>query len=90
MKGNLEQAHIKTDAPVTPNQARLPNERDESVDSQADAPRPDIKQAYEDMKNGQVNTELRGEQGLDAATNPGADVAPINPRDTGAAGQKKH
>jgi len=91
MKGNLEQSRIRTDAPANPTHARLPNERDESSDSQTDDVRhPDIKQAYKDIKNGQVNTELRGEQGLDASINSEAGAAPVNPQDAAPSSSKKH
>jgi hypothetical protein len=48
---------------------RMPHERDESEDSQASAPRRDIKQAYEDLQNGQVDTDLRETGGIDEVVN---------------------
>lgn len=47
---------------------RLPHEHDESEDSQASGPRDDIKQAYDDLENGLVETDLRGSLGVDDAT----------------------
>lgn len=43
---------------------RMPHERDESFDSQASAPRDEIRQAYEDVMNGQLDTDLRGMSGV--------------------------
>lgn len=71
MKTALKQHQVKTGRPakkgLTP---RLPHERDESDDSQADIPvRDDIKQAYEDLKSGQVDTDLRNTGGVDEVVN---------------------
>jgi hypothetical protein len=49
---------------------REPYERDESPDQEAPKPREKIKQAYKDLQNGQVDTDLRGESGVDAVVNP--------------------
>lgn len=49
---------------------RLPHERDESDDSQRlNEPRDDMKQAYDDLQNGQVDTDLRNTGGVDEAVN---------------------
>ncbi len=44
---------------------RLPHERDESVDSQEDKPRKVIKQAYDDIEEGQLDTDRRGIPGVE-------------------------
>ena len=67
MKTALKQHQVKTKRPVkgggvTP---RMPHERDESDDSQESMPREDMKQAYEDLQNGQVDTDLRETGGVD-------------------------
>jgi hypothetical protein len=63
---------IKTDRPVKKDAIpREPWERDESPDSQASAvPREDIQQAYEDLENGLVDTDLRGSYSEDKADGP--------------------
>lgn len=71
MVQTLRQHPIKTDPPEkridhTP---RMPHERDESEDSQASGPRDDIKQAYADLQQGQVDTDLRETGGIDEAVN---------------------
>lgn len=71
----LKQRQVKTSPPASPGDApRLPHERDESYDSQdIGEPREEIQQAYEDLENGLVDTDLRGVLGVDEATR-----APIN------------
>ncbi len=44
---------------------RLPHERDESVDSQQDEPRKVIKQAFDDIEEGQIDTDRRGIPGVE-------------------------
>jgi hypothetical protein len=44
---------------------RLPSERDESSDSQASGEREDMQQAYRDIENGLVDTDLRGSLGTE-------------------------
>lgn len=57
--------HIDTKSKVkNDGEPRLPHERDESPDAQTIEPRPVIKQAYNDLKNGLVDTDLRGKPGL--------------------------
>lgn len=71
MADSIKQSQIKTKRPVkdgtTP---RLPHERDESDDSQSSAPRDDIKQAYRDLMEGQVDTDRRGIRGVETIVNP--------------------
>ncbi|WP_292936853.1 hypothetical protein [Noviherbaspirillum sp.] len=70
MKTALKQHQVKTKRPVkqepTP---RLPHERDESDDSQESVVRDDMKQAYLDLQNGQVDTDLRETGGVDEVVN---------------------
>jgi hypothetical protein len=47
----------------------MPHERDESEDSQGSVVRDDMRQAYEDLKNGQVDTDLRNTSGIDEVVN---------------------
>ena len=76
---------VKTSPPQRPDATpRLPHERDESEDSQAAKPGPardDIKQAYRDLQEGQVDTDLRNQRGIDAVVNNPPGPSPINPRD---------
>ncbi|OWY34219.1 hypothetical protein [Herbaspirillum aquaticum] len=57
--------HPKQDKP------RLPHEHDQNADRQDAAnsghavERPEIRQAYDDIRKGQVDTDLRGTGGLD-------------------------
>ena len=48
---------------------RMPHERDESDDSQGSVVRDDIRQAYKDLQEGQVDTDLRNTTGVDAVVN---------------------
>lgn len=70
MKTALKQHQVKTKRPVkkgaTP---RLPHERDESDDSQESVVRDDIRQAYIDLQQGQVDTDLRETGGVDEVVN---------------------
>lgn len=70
MKTALKQHQVRTSRPVregtTP---RMPHERDESDDSQESVVRDDIKQAYVDLQEGQVDTDLRNTSGVDEVVN---------------------
>ena len=46
---------------------QLPHERDEDTDMTDDQPDPKILQAYKDLKQGQVDTDMRATPGQDAA-----------------------
>ncbi|MDF3035066.1 MAG: hypothetical protein K0S28_340 [Paucimonas sp.] len=72
MVSALKQHQIKTKRPSRPDTTpRMPHERDESPDSQAQiAPQDKMKQAYKDLMHGQVNTDLRGVQGVEEVTSP--------------------
>lgn len=70
MKTTLKQHQIRTKRPVkdgaTP---RMPHERDESDDSQESVVRDDMKQAFIDLQEGQVDTDLRNTSGVDEVVN---------------------
>jgi hypothetical protein len=58
---------VNTDDPVkNDGKPRLPNERDTAPDVQSLEPRQKIKQAHDDIEHGLVDTDLRGERGLEA------------------------
>jgi hypothetical protein len=81
MVATQKQSQVKTKRPVksgtTP---RLPHEHDESDDSQSSGPRDDMKQAYADIENGQVDTDRRGIRGVEEVKK-GASRAPhVQPR----------
>jgi hypothetical protein len=78
MQSALPQHQVKTSDPKKEESKarRLPHERDESDDSQADGPRKDIKQAFDDLNNGQVDTDLRGMRGVDEAVTKTAQEIP--------------
>jgi len=70
MKTALKQHQVKTKRPTKPGVTpRLPHERDESDDSQESVVRDDIKQAYEDLQQGQVDTDLHNIGGVDEVVN---------------------
>lgn len=70
MKTTLKQHQVKTKRPVkTGTTPRLPHERDESDDSQESVVRKDIKQGYDDLQAGQVDTDLRNIGGVDEVVN---------------------
>ena len=52
--------------PKPENKARLPHEHDQSGDSQrSDVDQKEMRRAYQDIREGQVDTDLRGSGGLD-------------------------
>lgn len=66
---NVKQRQVKTGKPTRDStMPRLPHERDESDDSQT-GQHEDMKQAYEDLKSGQVNTDARNIPGVDDVVN---------------------
>lgn len=73
----LKQHQIRTSRPVrdmtTP---RMPHERDESEDSQESEVRDDMKQAFLDLQNGQVDTDLRETGGVDEVVNDRPGTSP--------------
>jgi hypothetical protein len=63
----LKDAQVRTPDPVEQNPTPLmPHERDESDDSQASGPREVMQQAYKDIQNGLVDTDLRGRRGVES------------------------
>lgn len=70
MKTTLKQHHVRTGQPgkgsPTP---RMPHERDESADDQGSVVRDDMRQAYIDLQEGQVDTDLRETGGVDEVVN---------------------
>jgi hypothetical protein len=62
----LKDAQVRTPDPVKQNPTPLmPHERDESDNSQASGPREVMQQAYEDIQNGLVDTDLREQRGVE-------------------------
>ncbi|HZW22853.1 hypothetical protein [Noviherbaspirillum sp.] len=77
MKTTLKQHQVTTKGPeserTTP---RMPHERDESDDSQGSVVRDDIRQAYKDLQEGQVDTDLRNTSGVDEVVNDRPGTSP--------------
>lgn len=77
MKTTVKQHQVSTKGPegkrATP---RLPHERDESDDSQGSVVRDDMRQAYIDLQNGQVDTDLRETSGVDVVVNDRPGTSP--------------
>lgn len=66
MKTDGTPFQVKTGKPVKQDAIpRQPHERDESADSQASEPRDVIRQAFIDVTNGQVDTDLREQRGVE-------------------------
>lgn len=62
----LNERHVRTGRPKAHDEdMRMPHERDESEDSQESTPRWKIKRAYDDLQEGQVDTDLRETSGVD-------------------------
>jgi hypothetical protein len=84
MKTALKQHQVRTKRPVkkgvTP---RMPHERDESDDSQESVPRNDMQQAYTDLQEGQVDTDLRNTGGVDEVVNDRPGKPPDKVRKSG-------
>ncbi|HVL76733.1 MAG TPA: hypothetical protein VM406_12020 [Noviherbaspirillum sp.] len=73
----MKQHQVRTGRPIHEDEAmRMPHERDESEDSQESEPRKVIKRAYDDLMEGQVDTDLRETGGLDAAVNERPGIPP--------------
>lgn len=71
MKTDGKPFQVKTKRPVKKEvMPRMPHEHDESDDSQSSAPRDDMRQAYIDVTNGQVDTDLRGQRGVEKTVQP--------------------
>jgi hypothetical protein len=91
MSTDSRQLEVKTTSPSRKESTpRLPHERDESHDSQASQPGPlrdDMKQAYKDLMDGQVDTDLRETRGVDAVVNNPPGPSPTNPADKRKSGK---
>jgi hypothetical protein len=71
MKTDGTPFQVRTDKPVKKDAIpRMPHERDESQDSQASGQRDVIRQGYLDVTNGQVNTDLREQRGVEETVEP--------------------
>lgn len=71
------QHQVRTGRPQDEKDAlRMPHERDESEDSQESAPRSVIKRAYDDLQEGQVDTDLRETGGVDEVVNDRPGTSP--------------
>ena len=64
-----DQANIKNIEPD------LPHERDETTEDHASAPRKKMKQALIDLENGQKDTDLHGQRGVESVVSN-----PVNPK----------
>lgn len=61
----------------TDSELKQPNERDESIEAMDDdKERPRIKRAYDDLQEGQVDTDLRNTSGVDSVVNNRPDGSP--------------
>jgi hypothetical protein len=69
MKTTLKQHQVKTSQDRKGPTPLMPHERDESDEPAEDRQRDDIKQAYKDLQEGQVDTDLRNTGGVDEAVN---------------------
>ncbi len=58
---------IKEPEPMEGMPLKLPHENDEDTDMTDDKPDPKMLQAYKDLKEGQVDTDMRATPGQDAA-----------------------
>jgi hypothetical protein len=77
--GAKDGANADTGADRSP---ALPNERDTSPEANAPRPHKKMRQASEDLKQGQVDTDQHGERGIDQAINPGnVTESPKSPHD---------
>lgn len=70
--------------PKSENKARLPHEHDQSGESQrSDVNQRTMQRAYQDIRDGQVDTDLRGTGGLDNMNKEPGKPAGDAPRKTG-------
>ncbi|MDB5822926.1 MAG: hypothetical protein JWR21_1630 [Herminiimonas sp.] len=74
MKTDGKPFQVKTGKPVKPDaMPRMPHERDESDDSQQSGQRKVMKQAFDDIQQGQKDTDAREQRGVEK-TVEGVDV----------------
>jgi hypothetical protein len=77
MDRTLKQHQVSTQRPYKEGSTpRMPHERDESNDLYDDNVRDDMKQAYKDLQNGQVDTDLRETGGVDEVVNDRPGTSP--------------
>ena len=69
MKTTLKQHRVKTSKTRKGPTPLMPHERDESDEPAEVQQRDDIKQAYEDLQQGMVDTDLRDIGGVDEVVN---------------------
>jgi hypothetical protein len=69
MKTTLKQHQVKTSKTRKGPTPLMPHERDESDEPAEVQQRDDIKQAYRDLEEGQVDTDLRNTGGVDEVVN---------------------
>ena len=69
MKTTLKQHQVKTSQNRKGPTPLMPHERDERDEPAEVQQRDDIKQAYKDLQEGQVDTDLRNTGGIDEAVN---------------------
>ncbi|HEX7646641.1 MAG TPA: hypothetical protein VF450_04440 [Noviherbaspirillum sp.] len=69
MKTTLKQHQVKTSKTRKGPTPLMPHERDESDEPAEVQQRDDIKQAYEDLQQGMVDTDLRDIGGVDEVVN---------------------
>jgi len=84
MRTVLKEKQVRTKHPAEEsNVPRMPHERDESDDSQQSGTREDMQQAYSDLKQGQVDTDLRDIGGVDEVVNDRPGPSPDKVRKAG-------
>lgn len=77
--------------PKPENKARLPHEHDQSGDSQhSDVDRKQMHRAYQDIREGQVDTEQRGSGGLDEMNKEAGKRSSEAPRKNGDGSYDKY
>lgn len=69
---------------------RLPHERDESPNGQDSAPRGIMKQAADDLAQGLMDTDLRGERGVEEAVDQRGASGQARPRSDADSGMRHH
>ena len=84
MATTMKEAHIRTKQQHRqkkrfPPGMRMPHERDESEDSQSSGPRDDMKQAFDDIESGQVDTDFREQRGVEEVVNKTPEKNPGTP-----------
>jgi len=68
MKHTARKSQINTkDAVKNDGVSRLPHERDQAPDEQSTEPKGIMKQAYEDLEQGMVDTDMHGIRGVEKA-----------------------